>query len=266
MRSRSSPTSNRMGRTARCCFQAAVVGLTVGSASLAGCAEPQAALLVQQQAASAPEKVSRLFYIGLGLYSEPWSENDVVELAERLQDASQYRVVPMIASNVTSGARHYPIADDATIATLVTSAATQAGPDDIVFVDISSHGASRMLARKIGNHAPTALSSRELARKLEPLAGHRTVIIISACYSGSLIGDLRAPERIIITAARADRSSFGCAPDSRHTFFGEAEVHAFGQQDRSLRQVFAIIRDDVPHGWAALPTIEAADLGRRQHG
>ena len=117
-----------------------------------------------------------------------------------------------------------------------------------MFVDISSHGASRMLARKIGNHAPTALSSRELARKLEPLAGHRTVIIISACYSGSLIGDLRAPERIIITAARADRSSFGCAPDSRHTFFGEAEVHAFGQQDRSLRQVFAIIRDDVARG------------------
>ena len=114
-----------------------------------------------------------------------------------------------------------------------------------MFVDISSHGASRMLARKVGNHAPTALSSRELARKLEPLVGHRTVIIISACYSGSLIGDLRAPERIIITAARADRSSFGCAPDSRHTFFGEAEVHAFGQRNRSLHQVFTAIRDDV---------------------
>jgi hypothetical protein len=246
MRSRSSPTGNRMGRIARCCFQAAVVGLTLASASLSGCAEPQRALLAQQQqATSTPEKVGRLFYIGLGLYSEPWSENDVVELADTLQHASQYRVVPMIASNVTSGARHYPIADDATIAALVDTAVSQAGPDDIVFVDVSSHGARRMLARQVGNHAPTGLSSRELARKLEPLAGHRTVIIISACYSGSLIGDLRAPERIIITAARADRSSFGCAPDSRHTFFGEAELHAFGPRDRSLRQVFAAIRDDV---------------------
>ena len=181
------------------------------------------------------------------LYSDPWSENDVVELADRLKDASQFRVVPMIASNVPSGAMLYPIADDATIAALIGTAAVQAGPNDIVFVEISSHGASRMLARKVGNHAPTALSSRELARKLEPLAGHRTVIIISACYSGSLIGDLRAPERIIITAARADRSSFGCAPDSRHTFFGEAEVHAFGRRDRSLRQVFTAIRDDVAH-------------------
>jgi hypothetical protein len=234
-----------MGWAARGCFQAAVVGLTLAAASLGGCAEPQTMLPAQQQATNTPEKSGRLFYIGLAFYSEPWSENDVVELADMLQRASQYRVVPMIASNVTSGARRYPIADDATIATLIGTAGTQVGPDDIVFVAISSHGASRVLARKVGNHATTALSSRELARKLEPLVGHRTVIIISACYSGSLIGDLRAPERIIITAARADRSSFGCAPDSRHTFFGEAEVNAFGQQNRSLHRVFAAIRDAV---------------------
>src|ERR1700730_7391904 len=185
-----------MGWAARGCFHAAVVGLTLASASLGGCAEPQTTLpTLQQQATNTPEKIGRLFYIGLAFYSEPWSENDVVELADMLQHASQYRVVPLIASNVTSGASQYPIADDATIATLVNSAATQVGPDDIVFVDISSHGASRVLARKVGNHATTALSSRELARKLEPLAGHRTVIIVSACYSGSLIGDLRAPER-----------------------------------------------------------------------
>ncbi len=237
-----------MGWAARGSFHAAVVVLALASSSLGGCAEPPTTLHAQQQqATNAPEKSARLFYIGLAFYSEPWSENDVVELADTLQRVSQYRVVTMIASNVTSGARHYPIADDATIATLVGTVAAQADPDDIVFVDISSHGANQMLARQVGNHAPTALSSRELARKLEPLAGHRTVIIISACYSGSLIGDLRAPERIIITAARADRSSFGCAPDSRHTFFGEAEVHAFGRRDRSLRQVFTAIRDDVAH-------------------
>ncbi len=69
------------------------------------------------------------------------------------------------------------------------------------------------------------------------------MIIISACFSGSMIGDLRAPERIIIAAARVDRSSFGCAPDRHNTFFGEAELHAFGEPNRSLRQVFAAIRD-----------------------
>ena len=235
-----------MDRVARCCFRAAAFGLALASALLARCAEPQTTLSAQQQqVAHAPANGRRLFYIGLGLYSEPWSENDVVELAGRLQSTSQYRVVPMFASNVTSAGNRYPIANDATIAAMVATAAAQAGPDDIVFVDISSHGGRQVLARKVGNNAPTALSSHELARKLEPLAGHRTVIVVSACYSGSLIGDLRAPERIIITAARADRSSFGCASGNRHTFFGEAELHAFGQQDRSLHQAFTDLRDEV---------------------
>jgi hypothetical protein len=186
----------------------------------------------------------QLFYIGLGLYSEQWSENDVVELAGLLQRASKFRVVPLIASNVNPASRQYPIADDATIAALVGKAARQAGPDDIVFVDISSHGGRRVLARKVGNGETTALPSRDLARKLAPLDGHRTIIVVSACYSGSLIGDLRSPDRIIITAARSDRSSFGCSPDSHHTLFGEAELEAF-QPDRSLHQVFAAMREDV---------------------
>ncbi len=225
-----------MGGLARFCLCTAVLGLTLIAMSPRGRADPQA---------------GRLFYIGLGLYSEQWSENDVVELAGRLQYASKYRVVPMIASNVASPARLYPIADDATIATLVRRTAEQAAPSDIVFVDISSHGARQMLARKVGNATPIALPSRELARKLEPLAGHRTVIVVSACYSGSLIGDLRAPDRIIITAARADRSSFGCAPGNRHTLFGEAELHAFGQPGRSLQEVFVALRDDVARMEAA---------------
>src|SRR5215468_10742320 len=81
----------------------------------------------------------RLFYIGLGLYSEQWSENDVVDLAARLQSASRLRVLPAFASNVSPARRRYPVADDATIAALVGAAARQAGPGDLVFVSISTH-------------------------------------------------------------------------------------------------------------------------------
>jgi hypothetical protein len=219
----------------RICRCGAIVTLILASA-----ASPR---LAAQPEAGADGK--RLFYIGLALYSEPWSENDVVELADKLRTASGFRVVPMVASNVTSRPRRYPLADDATIAAMVRTAAEQAGADDLVFVDISTHGSPHLLARKAGQDPPTTLASPELARKLAPLAGRRTVIVISACYSGSLISDLRAPTRVIITAARADRSSFGCAPDARHTVFGQAELHAFGQPNRSLHQIFAAIRNDV---------------------
>ncbi len=186
----------------------------------------------------------RLFYIGLALYSETWSQNDVVALADELQRSSEFSIVPMIASNFTS-ARQYPVADDARIAALVRAAATRAAPNDLMVVHISTHGAPGLLASRIGNQQTTAITARSLAQRLAPLSGHDTVVIVSACYSGSLIGALRAPDRIVIAAARADRSSFGCAAGARHTFFGSAELEAFAEPHRSLREVFNAMRLDV---------------------
>ncbi|WP_409750940.1 C13 family peptidase [Brevundimonas sp.] len=50
--------------------------------------------------------------------------------------------------------------------------------------------------------------------------GHRpTVVVVSACYSGSFMGALSRPNRMVITAARADRASFGCSEDSDYPYF-----------------------------------------------
>ena len=150
-----------MGRIARCCFDAVVLALTLASAALGGCAESQTTLLARQQTvADAPAPGRRLFYIGLGLYSEPWSENDVVELADKLQYASQYRVMPMIASDVTS--TNTRSSGPAFVAAVPINAATVSS-SAIGYCranDISSHGARQMRARRVGNSAPTALSSR----------------------------------------------------------------------------------------------------------
>jgi hypothetical protein len=192
--------------------------------------------------AQAPKR--RLFYIGLALYSETWSQNDVVALADELQRSSEFCVVPLIASNFTT-ARQYPIADDTRITALVHTAARRAAPDDLMVVHISTHGAPGLLASRIGKQQTTAITARSLAQRLAPLSGHDTVVIVSACYSGSLIGALRAPDRIVIAAARADRSSFGCAAGAQHTFFGNAELAAFAEPHRSLREVFDAMRRDI---------------------
>jgi hypothetical protein len=46
-----------------------------------------------------------------------------------------------------------------------------------------------------------------------------TVVFISACFSGVFVPALAAPNRMIMTAARPDRSSFGCAEEDEFTFF-----------------------------------------------
>ena len=46
-----------------------------------------------------------------------------------------------------------------------------------------------------------------------------TVVIVSACYSGIFVDGLKAPNRMILTAARRDRTSFGCGADETYPWF-----------------------------------------------
>lgn len=46
-----------------------------------------------------------------------------------------------------------------------------------------------------------------------------TVVIVSACYAGIFVNALQAPNRMVLTAARRDRTSFGCGADERYPWF-----------------------------------------------
>jgi hypothetical protein len=46
-----------------------------------------------------------------------------------------------------------------------------------------------------------------------------TAVIVSACFSGIFVPPLQGAGRIVFTAARADRTSFGCGEEDRYTFF-----------------------------------------------
>ena len=48
------------------------------------------------------------------------------------------------------------------------------------------------------------------------------VVVVNACYSGGFVPDLAGPGTLVLTAARSDRSSFGCGSDSDATYFGKA--------------------------------------------
>ncbi len=64
-----------------------------------------------------------------------------------------------------------------------------------------------------GNIPIIAVSANTLADALERSNIRRRVIIISACFSGSWIPRLANDDTIIMTAASAYRTSFGCAED-----------------------------------------------------
>jgi len=99
-------------------------------------------------------------------------------------------------------------------------------PGDRCLVFMTSHGehgAGLYLAA-----AQEMLRPEELARALDAACGRvPTVVIVSACYSGDFAaGKMARPNRIVMTAARADRPSFGCQADRTYTFFDECLLAA----------------------------------------
>ena len=54
------------------------------------------------------------------------------------------------------------------------------------------------------------------------------VVIVSACFSGVFVPLLSDPNRMILTAARADRTSFGCGEADRYTYFDGCVLQEIG--------------------------------------
>jgi hypothetical protein len=148
-------------------------------------------------------------------------------------------------------------------------------PGQGCFVFITSHGIEGEGVAL--SYDESVLQPAALDRALTTGCGNApTVAIVSACYSGSFARPPMArPNRIVLTAARADRPSFGCGADETYTFFDQCLL---GSLDRgpSWREVFAATRtcverrealDDedpsMPQGWfgasvADLPLPRAA--------
>ena len=46
-----------------------------------------------------------------------------------------------------------------------------------------------------------------------------TVVVVSACFSGIFLNALQGPNRMVLTAARRDRVSFGCGVEEQYPWF-----------------------------------------------
>jgi Peptidase C13 family len=58
-------------------------------------------------------------------------------------------------------------------------------------------------------------------------ADRPTVVIMSACFSGVFVAPLEAPNRMILTAARPDRTSFGCGQTDKYPYFDQCVLQSW---------------------------------------
>lgn len=110
---------------------------------------------------------------------------------------------------------------------------------DILFLILTSHGSPDGLAIKAGRLTQTLTPSR-LADILAKTGVRHKVVVISACYSGVFIPRLANPDVLVITAADAHHSSFGCQDKAKWTYFGDAFFNVALRQAPSLRDAFLV--------------------------
>src|SRR5215471_6966787 len=91
------------------------------------------------------------------------------------------------------------------------------GDQDACLIHMTSHGSPQGFYLR---NAPP-ITPKMLNNILDLACSDRpTVVLVSACYSGVFVGpSMQKENRIILTAARQDRTSFGCSAENQYTYW-----------------------------------------------
>jgi hypothetical protein len=186
--------------------------------------QPQ--LLQDAIKALAPQRpgVRDLYFVGFAGYGDQDVFRKEVERVRELFDrdfgTSGHSLV-LVNSSVTLD--RYPLATLENLKIVLAALGKQLDPkEDVLFLFLTSHGgrrsgfAVRLNGRGLGDIAP-----RQLAAVLAAAGIKNRVVLISSCFSGQFIAPLANDDSLVITAAAANRASFGCTTDAEWTYFGK---------------------------------------------
>lgn len=211
----------------------ALAVLLVALAVCAGCAvspwnaewrQKSDALLAAQE--SAVERASaaggrKAVFAAFALHSDSKAfQGDAVLARDTLRSIDAQLPAYLLSNQLEHFRIDYPFATKKNIRAVLASIARQADKDSLVILLFTSHGIpNEMEIKAADGDYKDALSAVDLRDYLEPLSGVPTIVVISACYSGSFVPALSGHNRIVMTSAARDRSSFGCNPASEGTYF-----------------------------------------------
>jgi len=224
-----------------------------------GVFEEQQALWQKTVATLAPQRAGVVDVYGL-VFS-PFDDGDVFLressmvaklLAERFD--ARGRVVHLANHPLT--ARTHLWATPANLERAVEALSARMDRDnDVLVVYLTSHGAKDFkLAAANGPLQVDPLSPSELRRALDQAGIRNRVVAVSACYSGGWVAPLASETTLIMTAADAQHTSYGCGRLSELTFFGRALFHEQLRKTHSFERAFA----------AAVPVIRQREIEARK--
>jgi hypothetical protein len=187
-----------------------------------------------------PGDRAQLYFVGFAGYgSQSVFRREVVAVRQLFDTrfGTEGRSIALINSQSTLD--DVPLASDTNLERVLQHLGTLMDTGrDTLFLFLSSHGDKGMLAVEMPGFEFVQLTPQRLKGMLDRSGIANRVVVVSACHSGSFIPVLADPKTLVIAAARADRTSFGCEDRRRWTYFGDAYFnHALREED-SFRDAF----------------------------
>jgi hypothetical protein len=148
----------------------------------------------------------------------------------------------------------YPLASVSALAqTLKLLGSRMNADEDVLVLFLTSHGSEEGLEVENGSLPLGQLSPADLHQALDASGIRWRIIVVSACYAGVFVDELKSDNTAIMTASDSEHSSFGCDADRDLTWFGEAFLKDALPGSDSLEDAFhkaaALIsrREDAEH-------------------
>jgi hypothetical protein len=183
-----------------------------------------------------------VYFVGFAGFGEQKVFRKEAELARQVfgaRYASGARSLLLV--NDIHDRRTYPLATFDNLRTAVDAVGQRMhrGRDTLVLM-LTSHGNDEDgVAITNGRMPEDALSPKDVRKILDESHIRWRIVIVSACYSGIFIPVLKTDSTLIMTAADAHHSSFGCDDSRDLTYFGEALLQDALPHACSLPAAFA---------------------------
>ena len=156
--------------------------------------------------------------------SENVFRNEAEYAAQMFTDRFGPSAHSLVLENNPASLATHPLANWSNLESALAGLHKVMKPDqDILLLYVTSHGSEDHTL--LVDMDPLPLDQVAAYDLTGILAAHSftwKVLVINACYSGGFVPALRGPGTLVLTAARADRSSFGCGSESDITYFGHA--------------------------------------------
>ena len=146
------------------------------------------------------------------------------------------RIVKLINNRTTLDT--VPLATPANFAAAVHALGTVMNKEqDVLVLFMTSHGEKTGFALQVPGRT-LELTPAQVASALDGEGIKNRVVIVSACFAGIFVPPLANDNSIILTAADATHTSFGCAPERDWTYFGDAFFRQSLHPGADLGQAF----------------------------